>query len=87
VGEYAAERHQQDGYRDRNQRIQPQQGPQPERRKHRQHQVFAMGEIDDVHQSEDQAQAGCDQGVDQAHQQPADDRLRYDFKCHSIFGF
>ena len=44
---------------------------------------LAVGEVDDVHQAEDQAQPRGHQRVDQAHQQAADDRLE-DEGCHIL---
>ena len=41
---------------------------QEERRIHRDHQEFAVGEIHDVHQAEDQREADGDETVEQAHE-------------------
>ncbi len=40
-------------------------------RMHRDHQEFAVGEVDDVHQAENQRKADGDQPVEQPHQEAA----------------
>ena len=54
--------------RRRQQRIDREEREQEERRVHRDHQEFAVGEVHDVHQAEDQREADGDQPVEQPHQ-------------------
>ncbi len=61
--------------RRRQQRIDGKEREQEERRVHRDHQEFAVGEVHDVHQSEDQRQADGDEPVEQAHQEAAGEAL------------
>ncbi len=61
--------------RRRQQGIDRKEREQEERRIHRDHQEFAMGEVDDVHQPEDQRAPYGNQSVEQPHQRPLDDRL------------
>ena len=68
--------------RRRQQRIDREEHEQEERRVHRDHQEFAVGEIHDVHQAEDQREAYGDQPVEQPHQEAARQALDDGFGCH-----
>jgi hypothetical protein len=54
-------------------------GKHPERSEHPEHEHFAMGEIDDFHQTPYQAKTDGDQGVNTTHQQTADHGLEDNF--------
>jgi hypothetical protein len=62
--------------------VEAEQRPQPERRVHADHHELAVGEVDDLHEPEDEAQPRRDEGVNEPHQQPADDGLNDDFPGH-----
>ena len=70
--------------RRRQQRIDREEREQEERRVHRDHQEFAMGEIHDVHQAEDQREADRDQPVEQPHQEAARQALDNGLGCHTV---
>ena len=50
----------------------------PEGSEHPKHEHLAVGEIDDFHETPDQAKANGDQGVDATHEQSADHGLQDD---------
>ena len=68
--------------RRRQQGIDREEREQEERRVHRDHQEFAMGEVHDVHQAEDQREADGDEPVEQPHQQAARQALDDGLGCH-----
>src|SRR3984893_5811728 len=65
------------------QRIEREEREQEERRIHRDHQEFAMGEIDHIHQAEDQREPDRDQAVKQPHQKAGSEALNNGLGCHS----
>jgi hypothetical protein len=69
--------------RRRQQGIDREEREQKERRIHRDHQKFAMGEIDDIHQAEDQRQPHGDQAVEQPHQKAAGETLNDGLSGHA----
>ena len=70
--------------RRRHQRVEPERQIQPEHGVHADHHELAVGEVDDLHQPEDEAQARRDERVDEAHQEPADDGLDDDLGGQGI---
>ena len=61
--------------RRREQRIEQEGDREPEGRVHRRHQELAVGEIDDVHQPENEREPHRNQPVEQPHQQAARETL------------
>ena len=82
VGRGPEREEQADGEGQRDERIEPPERPRPVAREHGDHQELAVGEVDDLHQPEDQRESGRDQRVDEAHEQTADDALQEDLGGH-----
>ena len=71
--------HEQDRHRDgkRHQRIDPEARREEEADVHADHHEFALGEVDDLHDAEDQRDADAHQRIDSADQQAVNDGLCY----------
>ena len=67
---------------ERGEGIQPGQRPRPERGEHGEHEELAVGEVDDLHEAEDEGEAGGDEGIDEAHEETAHEALQDDFDVH-----
>ena len=57
--------------------IDPVELKQPIAAVHAQHQEFPMGEIDDLHDTEDEGKSDAYESVDSSQQQPINDQLDY----------
>ena len=79
VGRHSEREQEHHAERRGHQRVEPERQVQPEHRVHADHHELTVGEVDDLHQPEDETQAGRDQRIDEAHQEPADDGLDHDF--------
>ena len=67
------------GYdQERNIRVDLEVMEDPEGEVHGEHQEFAVGEVDHVHDPEDQSEADAHQGINPAHEEPADEGLSDD---------
>ena len=75
IDDDAERRQHQRRHRRADERADAEHRPHHERDIHAEHDEIAMGEVDDVHHAPDQGEAGREQRVDGAEQQPADDHL------------
>jgi len=82
IDEGAEDEHQRHHEGQGNQRVEPREEPQAEHRIHGEHEKLTMGEIDHIHQSEDQREADCNEGIDEPHQQTARQHLHDCLRRH-----
>src|SRR2546426_11837676 len=84
VDEQTEEGQEEDGEGQRDEGIELQEGPRPERGEHRAHEEFPVGEVDDLHEAEDQGESGGDQRVDESHQEATDQPLDEHLGRHGV---